>query len=93
MKSLLLSAALIMGLLAPIGASHAQTANTVTATCKDGTTFSGTKRTGTCRGHGGVQSWDAAPAGGGAAAAPTTTTAPTTTGSTKPPPAGAAGQV
>jgi hypothetical protein len=29
----------------------------VTATCKDGTTFSGAMRSGACRGHKGVQSW------------------------------------
>jgi hypothetical protein len=58
MRNLLLSAILILGLVAPIGAGHAQsTTNTVTATCKDGTTFSGTKRSGACRGHGGVQTW------------------------------------
>jgi len=36
----------------------------VTATCKDGTPFTGTTRSGACRGHGGVQTWGdtAAPA-------------------------------
>ena len=29
----------------------------VTATCKDGTPFSGSSRSGACRGHGGVQTW------------------------------------
>ena len=57
MRHLLLSAILIFGLAVPIGASHAQDTNTITATCKDGTTFSGTKRSGACRGHGGVQTW------------------------------------
>jgi hypothetical protein len=55
MRNLLISAILIFGIAVPIGASHAQDTNTITATCKDGTTFSGTKRTGACRGHGGVQ--------------------------------------
>jgi hypothetical protein len=40
----------------------------VTATCKDGTTFSGATRSGACRGHKGVQSWGDA----SSPAAPTT---------------------
>jgi hypothetical protein len=60
MRNSLLSFALIAGLLLPIGAIHAQDTNTVTATCKDGTAFTGTKRSGACRGHGGVQSWGTA---------------------------------
>jgi hypothetical protein len=40
-------------------AAFAQTP-AVTATCKDGTPFSGTTRSGACRGHGGVQTWDTA---------------------------------
>ena len=55
-------------------AAYAQTP-AVTATCKDGTPFSGTTRSGACRGHGGVQTWDAA--------APSTT-APTTGTATAP---------
>jgi len=57
MRKSLLSLVLIAGLFLPIGASKAQDTNTVTATCKDGTAFTGTKRSGACRGHGGVQSW------------------------------------
>jgi hypothetical protein len=49
----------------------AQAPATVTATCKDGTSFSGTTRSGACRGHGGVQSWDT-----GSAAPAATTPAP-----------------
>jgi hypothetical protein len=68
---------LLLPLLTAIGlalsaASYAQT-STVTATCKDGSPFSGATRSGACRGHGGVQSWDAA-----AAPATTSTTAPAT---------------
>jgi hypothetical protein len=76
MRNLLLSAILIFGLAVPIGANHAQDTNTVTATCKDGTPLSGTKRSGACRGHGGVQSW-------GTAAVPAAPSqlAPTTAGS------------
>jgi hypothetical protein len=62
MRNLLLSVALVAGLFLPIGVIHAQSTDTVTATCKDGTPFTGTHRSGACRGHGGVQSWGAAPA-------------------------------
>jgi hypothetical protein len=42
-------------------AAQAQT-SAVTATCKDDSSFSGTTRSGACRGHGGVKTWgDAAP--------------------------------
>ena len=55
MRAVLLSTILGAGLfLAPI--AYAQTA-TVTATCKDGTDFSGTTRSGACKGHKGVASW------------------------------------
>jgi hypothetical protein len=95
MRNLLLTATLILGLVAPIGAGHAQSTNTVTATCKDGSTFSGTKRSGACRGHGGVQSWGTA-ATNPAPATPSPSTpslpAPTTAGSTKTAPSGS-GQV
>ena len=37
-------------------AAHAQTA-AVTATCKDGSSWSGAHRSGACRGHGGVQAF------------------------------------
>ena len=62
MRNSLLSFALIAGLFLPIGAIHAQDTNTITATCKDGTAFTATKRSGACRGHGGVQSWGSAAA-------------------------------
>src|SRR5262245_2604691 len=88
MRKLVLSAIVIFGLAVPIGASHAQDTNTVTATCKDGTTFSGTKRSGACRGHGGVQSW-------GAAAAPSQAapSQPTAARNTAAAPGGSRGQV
>jgi hypothetical protein len=79
-SGVMLAAILILGLFVPIGGGHAQTANTITATCKDGTTFSGTKRYGACRGHGGVQSW------GTAATSPEP--APTTTQSNRTAPTG-----
>jgi len=62
MRHLVLPVALIAGLLLSIGVAQAQSTGTVTATCKDGTSFTGTKRSGACGGHGGVQSWGAAEA-------------------------------
>lgn len=60
MRAVLLSAVVGAGLfLAPM--AYAQTA-TVTATCKDGTDFSGTTRSGACKGHKGVASWGTAAA-------------------------------
>ena len=92
MRKSLLSLALIAGLFLPIGASNAQDTNTVTATCKDGTTFTGTKRSGACRGHGGVQSWGTAAATASPAATPAAPT-PSTSPRTTPSPGGGAGQV
>jgi hypothetical protein len=63
MRNLALSVALIVGLFLPGSAIRGQTTDTVTATCKDGTPFTGAKRSGACRGHGGVQSWGAAATG------------------------------
>ena len=58
MRTVLLSTIFGVGLfLAPI--AYAQTA-TVTATCKDGTDFSGSTRSGACKGHKGVASWGTA---------------------------------
>jgi hypothetical protein len=62
MRNLLFSIALVAGLFLPVGTTHAQSAGTVTATCKDGTPFTGATRSGACRGHGGVQSWGASSA-------------------------------
>ncbi len=78
--SLCLAASLLLSAAAQ--AQTATTTATVTATCKDGTAFSGTSRSGACRGHGGVQAWgDAAPAAAAkpaatAPAAPATAAAP-----------------
>ena len=74
MRNSLLTFALIAALSLPTCAIHAQDTNTVTATCKDGTAFTGTKRSGACRGHGGVQSWGTAPT----AASPVNAPAPAT---------------
>jgi hypothetical protein len=92
MRSLLLSVVLAAGLILPIGAAHVQSTGTVTAACKDGTAFTGTKRAGACRGHGGVQSWGEATSPANAPSQPGTQPAPTTTQRTTPAPAGA-GQV
>ena len=91
MRNLLLSGALVAGLILPLGTAHAQSTPTVTATCRDGTAFTGTKRSGACRGHGGVQSWGEA----SAATSPVATPAPTTSSMTRttPSPGGSAGQV
>ena len=55
MRILPLSAAVLLALA---GAAAAQDA--VTATCKDGTSWSGAHRGGACRGHGGVQAFGTA---------------------------------
>ena len=47
--------------LAAASSAHAQTAP-VTATCKDGTAYSGARRSGACSGHGGVKAFDDAAA-------------------------------
>ena len=57
MQHLRFPVALFAGLLLSIGVSQAQSTGAVTATCKDGTSFTGAKRSGACRGHGGVQAW------------------------------------
>ncbi len=58
MRALLLSTILAAGFTFAV---HAQTAD-VTATCKDGTSFSGASRRGACGGHGGVQAFGTGPA-------------------------------
>jgi hypothetical protein len=86
------SAAVAAGLLLAVGAAAqtpapatAGTAAPVTATCKDGTAFSGPTLKGACRGHGGVGKGAAAsaPAAPGATAA--ATPAATSTTATPPP--------
>ena len=74
----------------------------VTATCKDGSSWSGAHRSGACRGHGGVQGFGSASAATAASPAPTAPaprTTPTTTStrsastSSVQAPGGGAGQV
>lgn len=88
MRYLLRSAIFAVGLLVPIVALDAQTTNPVTATCKDGSAFSGPTRSGACRGHGGVKAWGSAPTSAAPAAA--AATSPATKG---PAAGGAPGQV
>jgi hypothetical protein len=88
MKAILLTFAIGAGLCtAAMAQTPATTPAAVTATCKDGTDFSGTKRSGACRGHGGVKAFtsDATPAAAtttppkpAAVSAPAPTTATTT---------------
>lgn len=68
MKKALTSTCVSIWLLFAVGA-HAQTqtspsngTNTVTATCKDGSSFSGPSKRGACSQHGGVKAWGAAEA-------------------------------
>jgi hypothetical protein len=80
MRRYLLPIATAVGLIVSL-AAYAQTP-AVSATCNDGSPFSGTSRSGACRGHGGVKTWNTAvpattapaPDAGaaGAAAAPST---------------------
>ena len=88
MRNLLLSVVLAAGLILPIGVAHAQNTATVTATCKDGTAFTGTKRAGACRGHGGVQSWGEATSPANAPSQPAAQPAPTTSQRATPGPGG-----
>ena len=93
MRNFLLFIALVAGLILPPAAAHAQSTPTVTATCKDGTAFTGTKRSGACRGHGGVQAWVAtAPTATSPVATPPASTAPTSQRTTASP-GGGPGQV
>ena len=73
MKTLLVKAALGVGLLAAVGA-YAEAPAGATAECKDGTYYSGTTHKGACTGHEGVKTWIKA-----SSAAATDTSAETST--------------
>ncbi|WP_428489804.1 hypothetical protein [Rhodopila sp.] len=84
MKPALFAAMMGAGLLlAPV--AYGQTAS-VTATCKDGTSFSGTTRTGACRGHKGVASWGTAAATRAAPGMAPAAAPPTRSATAAPPP-------
>ena len=85
-KDFLLGLALTagLGLACP---AFGQAPAEVTAICKDGSSFSGKSRSGACRGHGGVQSWDT----GGTAPAATPTPGPSVPSTTQHPTSAAAG--
>jgi hypothetical protein len=83
----LLSTLAAISLFISLSASAQQAS--VTATCKDGTAFSGKSRSGACGGHGGVQTWGA-PAPAVTTAPPTTTAAPAPASTTAPASAAAA---
>ncbi|HST27243.1 MAG TPA: DUF3761 domain-containing protein [Rudaea sp.] len=73
MKALLVSSALGLGLLLSAGA-WAEAPAGATASCKDGTYYTGTTHKGACRGHKGVKEWlsaDSSAASGAAAATET----------------------
>lgn len=92
-RPIILSMTLAAALLVAAG-SQAQTAATVTATCKDGTAFSSDTRKGACRGHGGVQTWGqgaaASAKGSPSSATPSNAPAITATGAAAAPAAPAA---
>ena len=67
-------------------------APSVTATCKDGTAFSGATRSGACRGHKGVQSWDT-PSTSASVPAASSTTTPATPSVAKPASPAATGSI
>ncbi|HEY7871397.1 MAG TPA: DUF3761 domain-containing protein [Rudaea sp.] len=78
MKALLVSSALGLGLLLTAGA-WAQAPAGATASCKDGTYYTGTTHKGACRGHKGVKEWlngESTAAGSSAAAANDASAAP-----------------
>ena len=86
MRALLLSTMLIASL--SFGALAQSTE--ITATCKDGTTWSGTSRRGACSGHRGVQAFGngsaaSTPASGSTATPPPSTSTPAAATSASPP--------
>ncbi|MCB8877332.1 DUF3761 domain-containing protein [Acidisoma silvae] len=69
---------------ASVSLAFAQTSAPVTATCKDGTTFSGQTKRGACSRHGGVQTWTSAAAGPATAPSTAATAAPSMSPPAKP---------
>lgn len=94
MKSLFLLMAIMIG----AAVSAASQAATVSATCKDGSTYTGATKHGACHGHGGVQAWmpgaaSSAPAAAPAPAGATAMAHPTKTTPSVARPGGGHGQV
>jgi hypothetical protein len=92
MKTLLLTIAMTTG-IAFTFPTLGQTPATVTATCKDGSLYSGKSRSGACHGHGGVQSWDTGPAAAAPKTAPSAPSPTRSPGSTIPAAGGGPGEV
>jgi hypothetical protein len=89
MKSLFFAGLLAAGLFVATQAAAQSTDAAVTATCKDGSAWSGATRRGACRGHGGVQAYNT-PAATPAAATPAATApAPVATPAATPAPVAA----
>jgi hypothetical protein len=91
MKKILLSVVLAVSFCL---SAHAQTpakGDTVTATCKDGTPYSGATLKGACRGHGGVDKKAGAAAPAAPAAAPEPTAKPAKAAKAEAPAQAAAG--
>lgn len=70
MKKIMLSLAIASSFVFTSFAQAAEAAATVTATCKDGTPYSGATMKGACRGHGGVDKKATAASAAASAAAP-----------------------
>ncbi|MFZ6862912.1 hypothetical protein ACO0K7_09765 [Undibacterium sp. Ji67W] len=70
-KSILLACVLsVTGSAGILNSAMAADAATVSATCNDGTAYTGTSKKGACSGHKGVKEWAAAAAPAAAAATP-----------------------
>ena len=75
MKWLGLSVLLLAGFLMVAPSAFAASESGYSATCKDGSSWTGTSKRGACHGHKGVKSWDSE-AAASAAAEPVAKTAP-----------------
>ena len=85
LKSIVLASMLtLLGAMA-INTAYADAAASVSATCKDGTTFTGKSKSGACSGHKGVKEWATNAAPAAKADAPVATAAPATSKATAAP--------
>lgn len=79
LKSIVLASMLtVFGAMA-INTAYADAVASVSATCKDGTTFTGKSKSGACSGHKGVKEWATSAAPAAKADAPVATAAPAAT--------------